>query len=341
MDQRSAALAKWTARRLELKGVRLLPVAGDASFRRYFRVTPSAGSAALCVAMDAPPTHEDCRPFVSIARHWHSHGIHVPEIIAADLEQGFVLLEDLGDDLYLGALTDDSADGLYQRALETLLEIQQLGPPPDYSLPPYDEALLDREMALFRDWLCRDLLGLELSNQEHCLLDTSFALLREAALAQPQVTVHRDYHSRNLMVTGSNPPGVLDFQDAVRGPITYDLVSLVKDCYIRWPQAHREQWITTFCRMSLTAGLHQADAETFAHWTELMGMQRHLKAAGIFARLYLRDGKPGFLADIPRTLDYLVEASSRQPALRTFHQWLQERVQPELATGLNLQGGRT
>lgn len=339
MDQRSAALAKWAAGRLELNSVNLLPVAGDASFRRYFRVTPAANAAARCVAMDAPPAREDCRPFVSIARHWHGHGIHVPAIIAADLEQGFLLLEDLGDELYLGSLNDDSAEGLYGSALKTLLDIQRLGPPPDYPLPPYDEALLDREMALFRDWLCRDLLGLELSNQEHCLLDTSFALLREAALAQPRVTVHRDYHSRNLMVTASNPPGVLDFQDAVRGPITYDLVSLIKDCYIRWPQARRDAWVTAFCRMSRTAGLHQADAETFAHWTELMGMQRHLKAAGIFARLYLRDGKPGFLADIPRTIDYLVEASSRQPALRTFHQWLQECVQPALAASLSHHGG--
>jgi len=338
MDQRFESLAQWAARQLQVAAVDLQPVAGDASFRRYFRAcaTDSGGS---FIAMDAPPEHEDSGPFLCIARHWHRHGIHVPDILAADQDQGFVLLEDLGDTLYLQQLTDETADRLYRAALDTLVEIQQLPAPPDYPLPPYDEALLDREMALFRDWLCTDLLGLELSNQELCLLDTTFAMLREAALAQPRVTVHRDYHSRNLMVTPNRLPGVIDFQDAVTGPITYDLVSLVKDCYIRWPREQREGWIHYFGALTRDTGLHQADSETFAHWTELMGMQRHLKAAGIFARLYLRDAKPGFLADIPRTVSYLVEASSRQPALRTFHQWLHERVQPLLAGDLRSGAG--
>lgn len=327
MDQRLQSLQTWATRQLAPDVPELTPVAGDASFRRYFRCkTPQASY----IAMDAPPDKEDSAPFIRIARHWHGHGIHVPAIKAVDLELGFALLEDLGDTLYLQKLNDKSADVLYGQALDTLMAIAQLDSPPNYTLPPYDEVLLDREMALFRDWLCQDLLGLELSNQELCLLDTTFALLREAALAQPQVTVHRDYHSRNLMITPEHTPGVIDFQDAVTGPITYDLVSLVKDCYIAWPEAQRAQWIERYRIQTRTAGLHQADSDTFAQWTELMGMQRHLKAAGIFARLYLRDGKAGFLADIPRTVDYIIEASAAQPALRSLHQWLQERLRPQL-----------
>lgn len=331
MDQRLQSLQSWAARQLAPETPELTPVAGDASFRRYFRLkTPQAS----WIAMDAPPEKENSGPFIRIARHWHANGIHVPAVQAVDLELGFALLEDLGDTLYLQQLDEHNADRLYSQALETLLAVAQLDSPPDCRLPAYDEALLDREMALFRDWLCQDLLGLELSNQEQCLLDTTFALLREAALAQPQVTVHRDYHSRNLMVTPERTPGVIDFQDAVTGPITYDLVSLIKDCYIAWPQARRARWIEQYRLQTRAAGLHQADSDTFIQWTELMGMQRHLKAAGIFARLYLRDGKSGFLADIPRTLDYIIEASAVQPALRHLHQWLQLRVRPRLKGNL-------
>jgi len=339
MDTRLQQLTQWVRQFPGLAQSQPVPVSGDASFRRYFRVlgqgVDSASRHGPFIVMDAPPEHEDCQPFVALARHWHRQGIAVPDVIEADLEQGFLLLEDFGDQLMLGQLDDHSADHLYSGAMAELCRIQQLNDAADYPLPPYDTALLEREMALFPDWLLEQQLGLTLSNSERALLDTTFALLRESALAQPEVTVHRDYHSRNLLVRPDSPtPGVIDFQDAVRGPVTYDLVSLLKDCYIRWPEHRVQQWTEQYRLLSRAAGLHHADAETFRQWFELMGMQRHLKAAGIFARLALRDGKTGYLGDIPRTVGYLVEASSRQPALRHFHGWLLDRVVPEIGQQL-------
>lgn len=333
MDSRLQLLTDWVRQFPGLEQAVAEPVSGDASFRRYFRVW-RAGEAPQpipLIVMDAPPEHEDCVPFVAIARHWHRHGINVPEILQADLDQGLLLLEDLGDDLMLGQLDDTSADRLYRGALTELVDIHKLPSPADHALPPYDAALLNREMALFPDWLLEKYLGIELGNHERALLDTSFAFLRESALAQPEVTVHRDYHSRNLLVRpGSDRPGVIDFQDAVSGPVTYDAVSLLKDCYIRWPESTICEWLEFFRERSAQAGLHRADEETFRQWFELMGMQRHLKAAGIFARLAIRDGKHGYLNDIPRTVGYLITASRRQPALRHFHELLTEVVKPEI-----------
>ncbi|WP_166257270.1 aminoglycoside phosphotransferase family protein [Marinobacter salicampi] len=328
MDTRLNAVVEWVRRQPGFEQARLTPVAGDASFRRYFRVESPEGSA---IVMDAPPDHEDCRPFVAIARHWQSHGVAVPALIHEDLDQGFLMLEDFGDELLLTRLDDRNADKLYQGAMAELCRIQQVPDAPDYPLPPYDAALLDREMALFPDWLITRQLGITLTIQDQAMLDTAFAFLRESALAQPEVTVHRDYHSRNLLVRpGTNVPGVLDFQDAVRGPVTYDLASLLKDCYICWPEAKLGPWIEHYRNLSRTAGLHNAESDTFRQWFELMGMQRHLKAAGIFARLAIRDGKTRYLHDVPRTVGYLVEASGRQPALRYLHGWLQEVVVPAL-----------
>ncbi|MDX1756431.1 MAG: phosphotransferase [Marinobacter sp.] len=332
MDTRLQQLTDWVRQFPGLAQAQPVPVSGDASFRRYFRVT---NADTTYIVMDAPPSHEDCVPFVALARHWHRHGVAVPALVQQDLEQGFLLLEDFGDQLLLGQLTEDTAEDLYGGALTELLRIQQLTDAPDYPLPPYDAALLDREMQLFPDWLLSQQLGLELGNNERALLDTVFAYLRESALAQPEVVVHRDYHSRNLLARpGTNLPGVIDFQDAVRGPVTYDLVSLLKDCYIRWPEARIGRWVEQYRLQSLDAGRHHADADTFRQWFELMGMQRHLKAAGIFARLSIRDGKTGFLGDIPRTVQYLVDASARQGALRHFHDWLVEVVMPAIETRL-------
>ncbi|WP_097459066.1 aminoglycoside phosphotransferase family protein [Mangrovitalea sediminis] len=334
MDRRLQALTAWSQAQLGTQNVSVTPVAGDASFRRYFRVTPNQPDADRTshILMDAPPSHEDCAPFLRIARYWHQHGIHVPRIEAEDTGQGFLMLEDLGDQLFLRHLNEDTADELYGAALDTLLQIQKLpAQAEECPLPPYDTTLLDREMGLFRDWFLERLLGLELSDQEHCVLDTTCAFLREAALSQPQVSVHRDYHSRNLMLLPDGRPGVIDFQDAVEGAITYDLVSLLKDCYILWPAERRNAWVERYRQQSLEAGLHRADPETFLQWFELMGMQRHLKVAGIFSRLWQRDGKAGYLQDIPLTLDYLIEASAQQPALRAFHDWLTGRIRPALA----------
>ncbi len=331
MDIRLQSLTLWVQQTPGFEQAVAEPVSGDASFRRYFRVrrTDPDGSASTFIVMDAPPEHEDCGPFVAIARHWHQQGIRVPAIIRQDLAQGFLLLEDFGDQLMLAKVNHSNADALYRGALAELVKIQQLAAPEDYPLPPYDRALLDREMALFPDWLLEQYLGMSLSNTDRALLETTFAFLRESALAQPEVTVHRDYHSRNLLVLAdSTRPGVIDFQDAVTGPITYDVVSLLRDCYIRWPEQQVQQWLEYFRELSLEAGLHRADPDSFRQWFELTGMQRHLKAAGIFARLAIRDGKHSYLADIPRTIGYLRDAASRQPALRSFHQWLSEALIP-------------
>lgn len=333
MDTRLQLLTEWVRQHPGLEAANPEPVSGDASFRRYFRVwrTNGGGNPTPLIVMDAPPAHEDCAPFLAIARHWHQNGIAVPAIEAEDLDQGLLMLEDLGDQQMLAELDDRNADPLYHQALDELLLIARQDSPTDYNLPPYDAALLDREMALFPDWLLEQHLGLELGNHDRAMLDTAFGLLKESALAQPVVTVHRDYHSRNLMIrTGDPRPGVIDFQDAVRGPITYDAVSLLKDCYIRWPREQVEQWLEYYRQATVKAGLHRADPETFAQWFDLMGMQRHLKAAGIFARLAIRDGKTGYLQDIPRTIGYLCEASARQPAFRHFHEWLCDTVIPKV-----------
>lgn len=335
MDSRFDQLTDWVRQQPGLEQAQPVTVSGDASFRRYFRVTAtganiSSGSAGSLIVMDSPPDKEDPTPFSVIARHWHGLGLKVPGIHAENLADGFLLLDDFGDNLLLGALTEANADELYLNAIDELVNIQQATESDQLPLPPYNAALLDREMRLFRDWLIGQYLKLELSDQEHCLLDTTFALLKEAALAQPEVPVHRDYHSRNLLVMPDNTLGVIDFQDAVRGPITYDLVSLVKDCYIAWPEEKISHWIEEFREKSAQAGLHHADADTFRQWVELMGMQRHIKASGIFARLALRDGKRAYLDDIPRTVNYLLEASHRQPALRRFHDWLEARVIPAI-----------
>lgn len=333
MDTRLQLLTDWVRHIPGFDSASPEPVSGDASFRRYFRVWREHPGQARTpfIVMDAPPEHEDCKPFIAIARHWHQHGIHVPAIAGEDLQQGFLLLEDFGDQLMLSALNPDSADACYRQALNELADIGGQSSPPDYPLPAYDDALLDREMALFPDWLLEKHLGLSLDNQQRALLDTAFALLKESALAQPEVTVHRDYHSRNLLIRpGQSAPGVIDFQDAVQGPVTYDAVSLLKDCYVRWPEADICAWLEHYRLASLDAGLHRADADTFRQWFELMGMQRHLKAAGIFARLAIRDGKTGYLADIPRTVSYIRDASARQPAFRHFHEWLCDIVIPAI-----------
>ncbi len=325
MDTRLQQLTDWVRQFPGFDSASPEPVSGDASFRRYFRVWRETSGQARTpfIVMDAPPEHENCEPFVAIAKHWHRHGIHVPDIAGEDLSQGFLLLEDFGDNLMLGATTADNADTYYQQALDELVRIAQQTAPANYSLPHYDDAMLDREMALFPDWLLEQHLGLNLSNQERALLDTTFSLLKESALTEPEVTVHRDYHSRNLLIRdGQSAPGVIDFQDAVIGPVTYDAVSLLKDCYVRWPEEKIAQWLEHYRMASLNAGLHNADPETFRQWFELMGMQRHLKAAGIFARLAIRDGKTRYLGDIPRTVSYIRDASARQPAFRRFHEWL-------------------
>jgi aminoglycoside/choline kinase family phosphotransferase len=297
----------------------ILPASSDASFRRYWRVHLDDET---FIAMDAPPEHEDCRPFVHVAQLFEAAGVNVPKILAQDLDRGFLLLTDLGRDTYLDQLTEENADRLYRDANEALIKIQLASAP--HLLPDYDEALLLREMRLFPEWYVKRHLGRELSADQQAALESAFALILERALAQPRVFVHRDYHSRNLMVHDPNP-GILDFQDAVYGPITYDLVSLYKDAYIAWDEAQVLDWVIRYWERAKQEGLPvAADFAEFYRDFEWMGVQRHLKVLGIFARLWHRDGKDAYLQSLPVVLDYLRRACERYRALHPLLRLLDE-----------------
>ncbi len=299
------------------------PASSDASFRRYFRVSRCGRT---YIVMDAPPEHEDCEPFVRIAGWLRRMGLNAPEVLAWDEANGFLLLSDLGARDYQSALTDGTADALYGDALDALVTLQVKGAEYVAELPPYDVRLLRDEMGLFTDWLAGRHLGLA---PPSCWAETVDALV-ENALAQPQVFVHRDYHSRNLMVTDPNP-GILDFQDAVAGPLTYDAVSLLRDCYVRWPSGRVERWRDGYFERLVAAGLQrQAEHAAFVRAFDLMGVQRHLKAAGIFARLWHRDGKRRYLGDIPNTLRYIVEVGRRHGETAVLACWVEAVVLPAL-----------
>ena len=321
MSQRLAQLEHWLKHGLGLPAYEIAPASADASFRRYFRLSFGGETR---IVMDAPPEHEDCRPFVRIARLLHGIGLHVPLIHAEDLAQGFLLLEDLGDTAYLSVLDEGSVDRLYGDAMTALARLQAAWPESE-ALPPYDAALLQREMALFPDWYLHTHLDLQLGESEQRVLHKAFALLTEQALAQPRVAVHRDYHSRNLMVHTRNP-GIIDFQDAVLGPVTYDLVSLLRDCYVRWPRERVTAWAMAYHDMAVEQGiLRERQEERFLQWFDWMGVQRHLKASGIFARLNHRDGKPGYLKDIPRTLGYITEVAGEYRELADLAALIQDQ----------------
>ena len=318
VDRRSQ-LQHWIETRLNASPLALEPASADASFRRYFRVR--AGGLSL-IAMDAPPAHEDCRPFVRIAGLLAAAGVHVPRVIAADLEQGFLLLSDLGTTSYLQALNDASADELFGDAIDALLR-WQLASRPDV-LPPYDEALLTREMKLFPEWYLQRHLGCTLDPAQRRTLAAVFALILANNLAQPAVYVHRDYMPRNLMVCEPNP-GVLDFQDAVYGPITYDVASLFRDAFVSWDEERVLDWTARYWEKARRAGLPvNSDFGSFYRDAEWMGLQRHLKVLGIFARLYYRDGKRGYLEDTARFVGYVRAVAGRYPALNPLLELLDE-----------------
>lgn len=306
--QRLQLLESWLKTQLPGKPFMLSPASADASFRRYFRATFSDKT---LVIMDAPPQHEDCAPFLSIAKTFALAGVHVPEVLAQDLMQGFLLLSDLGNTTYLQALTDgpSSADQLYGDAVDALIKIQLASHPG--VLPDYDAALLLKELNLFPDWYVAKHLQAALSAEQQTELAAVFARILQNNLAQPRVFVHRDYHSRNLMVTLPNP-GILDFQDAVYGPVTYDLVSLFKDAYIHWDEERVLDWLIRYWEKARKAGLPvAADFADFYRDFEWMGVQRHIKVLGIFARLCHRDGKEDYLRDMPLVMDYLRKACER------------------------------
>jgi aminoglycoside/choline kinase family phosphotransferase len=311
MDARLDALEHWLARQLDGVACRLAPASEDASFRRYFRAHLADGR--TYIVMDAPPPQEDCAPFVRIAQLLRDAGLHAPEVHAQDLAQGFLLLSDLGTTTYLTALQAGDADSLMRDAIDALLRWQlatRAG-----MLPPYDEALLQREMALFPDWYVARHVGRTLSAERHAELQKIFALLAASALAQPKVYVHRDYMPRNLMVSEPNP-GVLDFQDAVTGPITYDVVCLFRDAFLSWDEERVLDWSIRYWERAKKAGLPvDADFAEFWRALEWMGLQRHLKVAGIFARLTYRDGKPKYVADTPRFIGYARAVAARYAPL--------------------------
>jgi len=310
-DDRRASLERWLAARLNGARFSLAPASEDASFRRYFRATLEDGT--TYVAMDAPPDKEDCRPFVHVAQLLAAAGVHAPRVHAQDLQAGFLLLADLGTRTYLQELNEANAEGLFGDALDALVRWQLATRAGE--LPPYDEALLRREMSLFPDWYIARHRGIELPEKQRQALEHIFGLLVASALAQPRVFVHRDFMPRNLMVCEPNP-GVLDFQDAVLGPITYDVVSLFRDAFLSWEEERVLDWSVRYWQRARSAGLPvDADFGEFWRALEWMGLQRHLKVLGIFARINYRDGKPRYLADTPRFIGYARAVARRYAAL--------------------------
>ncbi len=312
--ERIPALQAWLGRLFPAEKWHLEPASADASFRRYFRISlPDRGESRI--VMDAPPQQEDCRPFIQVANLLRQAGLNAPAVLAQDLEQGFLLLTDLGTTTYLGALqeNDARADVLFRDAIDALIAWQLASRPG--VLPPYDAALLRRELDLFSDWYLARHLGLDLAPEQRQVLERMFALILETNLAQPAVYVHRDYMPRNLMLCEPNP-GILDFQDAVYGPISYDVASLVRDAFISWEEERALDWIVRYWDKARRAGLPAgADFGDFYRDLEWMGLQRHLKVLGIFARIHHRDGKPGYVEDTPRFARYVRAVAGRYNAL--------------------------
>jgi aminoglycoside/choline kinase family phosphotransferase len=341
-DPRLSLLRTWLTRDLGWRIGRISIASADASFRRYFRVSrgdvdPAAWApkADTLILMDAPPGKEDIAPYLKVTSLLEQAGAHVPHVHAADAKRGFVAMEDLGNTQYLSVLkTGRGVDKLYGDALTTLANIQVRGLRAAQQLAPYDRQPLERELNLMPEWFLGKHLRLELTPEERALLTVTNEFLINEALLQPQVFVHRDFHSRNLMVLppsshGDGGPGVIDFQDALRGPIGYDLVSLLKDCYISWSRERVERWVRGYRRVLAHLGANVGDSEyQFIRWFDLIGVQRHVKVLGIFCRLWYRDGKVGYLGDLPLTFEYVRDACRRYPELVEFERWLASRVAP-------------
>ena len=332
-DARLALIHEWLSRDLGMSPERVEPASADASFRRYFRVFHQS---ATSIVMDAPPGKEDVRPYLKVTRLLEKLGAHVPHVHHADTDRGLLLLEDLGGTHYLSRFNaGEDPDRLYGDALRVLAEIQVRGRDAAAELAPYDREALARELALMPEWFIGRHLGLTLSDSEAQTITRAFEFLIQAALAQPTVFVHRDFHSRNLMVVEDRNPGIIDFQDALRGPVGYDLVSLLKDCYISWPRERVEKWVAGFRALLRSKGdagawLSGADDKEFLRWFDLIGVQRHIKVLGIFARLWYRDGKAGYIRDLPLTLEYVRDTCKRYPELAELSRFLEERVAGEM-----------
>ena len=322
-DLRTIAMSDWLENDLLMEIISCETASNDASFRRYFRVISDQKS---YIVMDAPPEKENIEAFVRVAKLLEQAGVNVPRIYQQNLEDGFLLLEDFGSVCLLDQLNIQTAGALYQSACDALFNLQTSVSVTERALSHYDNALLERELLIFEDWLLHELLDIE---APIFLWDRVKELLISSALSQPVVCVHRDYHSRNLMLLEEGSLGIIDFQDAVVGPITYDLVSLLKDCYVAWPESEIEQWMHNYYDRLLKAGLINCHLVQFKRWFDLMGMQRHLKAVGIFSRLHLRDGKSTYLQDIPRTLNYVISVCAKYPELAEWGAYLEYQVFPK------------
>lgn len=309
MNDRTKPLTDWLDA-LGYQNYTLSPASEDASFRTYHRLQCGGKS---WVVMDAPPDKEPCDQFIAIAKKLCDANLSAPKIVEVNLHLGFLILTDFGQASYLSLLDKDSEGSLYADALSALLQMQIKID--CAGLPVYDEALLMEEMELFKHWFLGELFGIELNQAQAVQWDAIKRTLVQNALAQPQVFVHRDYHSRNLMKIEQNNPGILDFQDALKGPVTYDLVSLLRDCYIDWPAIRVDQLALDYYEFAIVDNLVDVKPDIFMRWFNLMGIQRHLKAIGIFSRLKIRDGKGDYLKDIPRTLDYVQQVSARETSM--------------------------
>lgn len=324
---REQGLKSWLLQQLPAGAVSdVQALSGDASFRRYFRVYRE-GAESL-IAVDAPPDTEKNREFTCVAQHLFAHGVKVPEVFAFDYQQGYLLLSDLGDQVLLPLLADQSVDRHYHDAVELLIQMQ-LATNEGLQIANYSESLLYDEMALFTEWFVTRLLDYSLSSDEKMLIDTVFQQLIASAKEQPQVFVHRDYHSRNIMQTAAGDLATIDFQDAVTGPVTYDLVSLFRDCYVQWPSERVEQWVQAYQAEAQKRGvLDSVEEVVFMRWFDLMGLQRHIKVLGIFARLYLRDGKKSYLNDLPLVINYTLSVADKYPELSSFCCWFRKSLMP-------------
>ena len=349
-----AALKTWAFEHYRMLGfpagnsdVLWSPILGDAGFRRYFRVggrevLSVVGSEGLghqlagqndspsVIAVYAPVATENSQQFCRVAQVMREGGVHTPSILAHDFGQGFMLIEDLGGAVLLGELNNESVDGYYGEAMMSLLRIQQCRH--DFSVfALYDADKLHTEMNLLPEWFVEKLLGVHLSSDEVTLLKDTFNQLINSALEQPQVVVHRDFHSRNLMCIESSDLGVIDFQDAVIGPVTYDLVSLLRDCYVAWDSDKVEKWALAYANMAVEVGVVPiVDSDTFIRWFDWMGLQRHIKVLGIFARLSLRDGKHRYLDDLPLVVQYVRSVAQKYAELQPFSEWFESRLMPEI-----------
>ncbi len=322
--QREQLIQTWITSVLQSENCEIKFLAGDASFRRYARITLNNKTFML---MDAPPSKEDCVPFVTIDEFFDQHGVRVPHIIAKDLEHGFLLLEDFGDVVLSSLLNEETVDAHYAQSFKQLIQLQSIdgtGELPEYS---YDKLI--GEMELLTDWLLPSL-DVQITQDEAALIKRTFAVLANAAVAQPQVIVHRDFHSRNLMqIAGETEQGVIDFQDAVIGADTYDLISITRDAYVQWNADRVYSWFKTFYDLLPESSKQERDFEQFKQDADMMAIQRHIKILGIFVRLFERDGKSGYLKDLPRVMWYLIEESKPYPELMSFIQFIQTRVLPK------------